>query len=531
MTRKLVQRGGVVEEMNVRTTSAGAKVSRSSKMMQKLALVGADSTGSLGTKSRNLSPTAVEAVSQEAPWIPPFESPPGHELDGFNNFALPLPPQITSLSQSQAPEVPAAVRVLKQSNRSLAARSTSLLRPTFSPIDEDRSVRPEVAVRGEKPLGRSSTATAGPAREKPLDRSSATTVGPVGEKPLGRTSTIMGGGRRGQTNTALAALAATDWFGTKKAQRSQPYVFESPPGHENDGLHGLSVGPTCTPSKKAERGLSTRSVGFIPRGVSPFQQEAIQNTAARHRLAVLGGEIAAAPALENTLSRQLTAERAYEMASTKLSGASVCPLDSSSALVAPPAEILEAPSNPLTRRSTGISQGQTSYMASPRGSSSDLQSIGQNAETAQESTYFGVSPQTINEDEELKFNPRPDGIVDEEKEVEMAEEAQAKEESLMLQEFRMRLLSGLRQCYQAKYDEGTLGPRAFLILSHVIDNAHHYHHLPLDLWDRIRNEIGHGLLMRMEVSHEVQGVSQPPHAVHLAATACRTHVALWTRPA
>ena len=104
----------------------------------------------------------------------------------------------------------------------------------------------------------------------------------------------------------------------------------------------------------------------------------------------------------------------------------------------------------------------------------------------------------------------------------------------MLPEYRMRLLTGLKQFYRAKYEEGILGVKvrsgrnfpdlrcqrdspvdsnwgptcplynsrtlsslirspsflqAFQILSHCCDAAHHSHIKPLDLWGRVRKEL------------------------------------------
>ena len=437
----------------MRGSSGGSKLSKSSAMMQKLSNIDPTNPANLAAVSRNPLPSADASSSQVGGWVPPFESPPGHELDGMDAVFIPPPPP-----------------------QPLAARSISMFKQTFAPIDEDRSCRPDANT--EKPLGRSSAAIGG-------------------EKPLGRTSTLVGGGRRGQTNSALAALAAADWTAPKKPS-GQPFLFESPPGHENDGFDS---GAGSQPSiGKKERGLSTRSVGFMASS-SPFQTDGSQ-ISNRHRLATEGAAGGAAgegqrSTLGPKLSRQLTAERAYDLASSKVNR----PLGRSSAALVSTAEAVKAPSlDPLSRGSTGGSRS-LSNVASPHGSNLDLSSMAQHAEasSSQHAVVFTSSPQTIRENEELEFVPRPGGVVEEEHEGHGQGEGERGEESFMLSEFRMRLLSGLRQCYQAKYDDGTLGARAFLILSHVVDNANHTHHKPLDLWEHIRNEIGHGLLMRMEV--------------------------------
>ncbi len=67
----------------------------------------------------------------------------------------------------------------------------------------------------------------------------------------------------------------------------------------------------------------------------------------------------------------------------------------------------------------------------------------------------------------------------------------------MLPEYRARLMTGLKQFYKNKMEEGVLGATAFKILSYCCDSAHHHAHEPIDLWFKVCREISMGGLLQV----------------------------------
>eukprot|EP00798_Chlamydomonas_sp_ICE-L_P011079 gene11079-18688_t len=68
----------------------------------------------------------------------------------------------------------------------------------------------------------------------------------------------------------------------------------------------------------------------------------------------------------------------------------------------------------------------------------------------------------------------------------------------MLQEFRARLLTGLKQYYKGKFVEGTLSSDAYKILLFCCDSSHHHHEHPVDLWELAKKEISFGGITQAE---------------------------------
>ncbi|GIM04959.1 hypothetical protein Vretimale_9401, partial [Volvox reticuliferus] len=70
----------------------------------------------------------------------------------------------------------------------------------------------------------------------------------------------------------------------------------------------------------------------------------------------------------------------------------------------------------------------------------------------------------------------------------------------LLVEYRLRLLTGLKQYYKQKHAAGSLSPSAYKVLSYIADQSAHHPEQPLSLWTMAKGEISSGLLMEVEVA-------------------------------
>ncbi len=269
--------------------------------------------------------------------VPPsawFESPPGHEMDGIGEVAAPptaepLPsqkpigrgsmPHLATRSVDPGGSVPVFESPPGHENDNIYGVSSSAAMAAYTTASVSAKVM-------QKPSNRSlASASFGfPGGNAPLGRGSVGFAGGSGviwrerlgsDAPLGRTSVRRGG----MAPAALVALAAAAPSNSSVMRQQQHgYVFESPPGHELDGLaesfdaateasqhppalseshsfghhhlgktpsfghtssfgHTPSIGHTSSfgRSPSMERPLGTRSVGFPGFGlVVESQQEA-----------------------------------------------------------------------------------------------------------------------------------------------------------------------------------------------------------------------------------------------------------------
>ncbi|MEW5302841.1 MAG: hypothetical protein WDW36_005584 [Sanguina aurantia] len=70
----------------------------------------------------------------------------------------------------------------------------------------------------------------------------------------------------------------------------------------------------------------------------------------------------------------------------------------------------------------------------------------------------------------------------------------------LLLEYRVRLLTGLKQYFKTKLDNGSLSPASYQVLSHCCDRARHHASNPLALWDLAKSEVSSGMWVQAETT-------------------------------
>ncbi|KAG1668999.1 hypothetical protein FOA52_000592 [Chlamydomonas sp. UWO 241] len=464
-----------------------------------------------------------------------FESPEGHEFDGIGGGGG-AGGGLSGFSDAPLGRGSAAIGGgASGGDRQLGRGSVALA----GSAGGDRPLgRGSTAIGGDRSLGHGSVginkagvskmsrpnaamaalaaAVPGGQADQPLGRSSMP-VGPssfaaprigegfVFELPEGHEWNQMGGG-----GPLAARSAALPRYGRPASQRSQSpggFMFESPEGHELDGNSGAGGA-----APGADRPLGRGSVGIAQggaRGVQQQQQQQQRQQQSYMGMPVLDHSQAKAERPLGRISQQNTpygapgGARAGRSASVREAG----PMGGSLAGGAAGSSMLDEESggDSLFTTSAGIDGthkpgGKTGGIGRRRGGGAADQpslearsvpiKVG-NPNLATVARGHG----TIDEDEAMDFG-------DESQRGNM--EAQHDEHATlgkidMAPEYRLRLLTGLKQYYKQKYEQGVLQATPYKVLTFICDEALEAPELPMRLWERCAHEINGGVLSRAEL--------------------------------